>query len=339
MQVAQVDDEAAFIEMGLDSISSATWMRQVSDHYGISMAAPEVYNHPTLTKLTNHVIKKRKEQGVSLWKKKPILSPSISPQKKLPIRQTTRPLARIERRPIVRSLTIVEQDQRKEQTTPAIAVIGMAGQFPKAKTIREFWDNLVNGRDCISEIPAERWSIDQYYNPDPEISGKTYSKWVGLLEDADKFDPLFSNISPLEAESMDPQQRLFLETCWGCIEDAGYKPSNLSGSKCGVFAGCTTNDYRQLLGSGDINAQGLMGGAMSILAARIAYLLNLQGPCLAIDAACSSSLVAIASGCDSLVLGSSDLVLAGGVCVMAGPAAYYDEQGRYVVTRGPLLYF
>ena len=212
---------------------------------------------------------------------------------------------------------------QEETAQEGIAIIGMSGQFPKAKTVTEFWDNLALGRDCISEIPASRWSINDHYDPNPQLSGKTYSKWMGVMEDVDQFDPLFFKISPTEATYMDPQQRLFLENCWCCIEDAGWKASLISGSKCGVFVGCGQGDYGQLLAGGALNAQGLMGGASSILSARISYFLNLKGPCLAIDTACSSSLVAIAEACNSLIFQqTSDLALAGGVCVLAGPSMH-----------------
>ncbi|MDT8977370.1 SDR family NAD(P)-dependent oxidoreductase [Paenibacillus sp. chi10] len=201
----------------------------------------------------------------------------------------------------------------------SIAIIGVSGQFPKSRNLTEFWDNIANGRDCISEVPANRWSVDQFYDPDPEAPGKSHCKWMGALEDADLFDPLFFNISPAEAELMDPQQRLFLEHCWSSIEDAGLNPASLSGSRCGVFVGCATNDYGQFIAGQELNAQRLMGGSSSILSSRISYYLNLKGPCLAIDTACSSSLVAIAEACNSLVLQTSDLALAGGVCVLVGP--------------------
>ncbi len=227
----------------------------------------------------------------------------------------------------------------KQQRSPQksdIAIIGMSGQFPRAKNVDEFWENLSQGKDGISEIPATRWSIDQLYDPDKEAPGKTYCKWMGVLEDADQFDPLFFNISPAEAERMDPQQRLFLENAWHCIEDAGLNPASLSGSSCGVFAGCAISDYGQSMNGNALNAQGLMGESPSILTARIAYLLNLKGPCLAIDTACSSSLVAIAEACNSLQLKTSDLALAGGVCVLPGPsmhimtskAGMLSEEGR-----------
>ncbi|MCP4396442.1 MAG: SDR family NAD(P)-dependent oxidoreductase, partial [bacterium] len=201
-------------------------------------------------------------------------------------------------------------------------VIGMSGQFPQARTLAEFWDNLAHGRDCISEIPAERWSIPRYYHPDPQTPGKTYSKWLGALEDADRFDPLFFNISPAEAQFMDPQQRLFLENCWSCIEDAGVNPALLCESLCGVFVGCGSGDYVQSISTQGLNAQGLLGSSASILSARISYFLDLKGPCMAIDTACSSSLVAIAEACNSLILQTSDLALAGGVCVLSGPSMH-----------------
>ena len=204
----------------------------------------------------------------------------------------------------------------------AIAVIGISGQFPKSKNLEAFWDNIAQGIDCISEIPATRWSIDEHYDSEQKVQGKTYSKWMGVLEDADRFDSLFFNISPAEAELMDPQQRLFLECCWSCIEDAGLNPHSLSESRCGVFVGCAASDYGQFMGDQELSVQGLMGAATSILSARIAYFLNLKGPCLAIETACSSSLVAIAEACNSLILRTSDLALTGGVCVMPGPSMH-----------------
>ncbi|WP_155661194.1 PfaD family polyunsaturated fatty acid/polyketide biosynthesis protein, partial [Priestia megaterium] len=204
----------------------------------------------------------------------------------------------------------------------AIAIIGISGKFPNSDTLEDFWNNIAQGRDCISEVPEMRWSMDKYYDPDPKEPGKSYSRWMGFLRDIDKFDPLFFNISPAEAELIDPQQRLFLENAWSCIEDAGINPPSLSDSRTSVFVGCGTNDYGQVLNSQGLNGQGLMGVASSILSARISYLLNLKGPCMSIDTACSSSLVAIAEACNSLILRTSDLALAGGVYAMAGPSMH-----------------
>jgi polyketide synthase PksN len=208
------------------------------------------------------------------------------------------------------------------QAPEQIAIIGMAGRFPKGPDVETFWKNIADGVDCISEVPQERWSVYEFYQPGAKVAGKSYAKWMGVLEDAELFDPLFFNISPAEAERMDPQQRLFLEASWHCIEDAAIRPSSLSGSRCGVFVGCASSEYGRDQSKDGLNSHALMGGASSILAARISYFLNLKGPSLAIDTACSSSLVALAQACDSLILGSSDVALAGGVHMMYGPAMH-----------------
>lgn len=232
----------------------------------------------------------------------------------------------------------ISYNQYSQVPQDSIAIIGMSGQFPKSKNLAEYWENIAHARDCISEIPPERWSIDEFFDPDPKVPGKTYSKWMGILEDIDKFDPLFFNISPAEAELMDPQQRLFLETCWNCFEDAGISPSFLTGNRCGVFVGCATSHYGQLLSGEGLNALSFMGMAPSILSARISYLLNLKGPCLAVDTACSSSLVAIAEACNNLVLHNSDLALAGGVCVMIGPMMHIMTSKTGMLSRDGLCY-
>ncbi|WP_186785898.1 type I polyketide synthase [Paenibacillus agilis] len=206
----------------------------------------------------------------------------------------------------------------RKRDSDAIAIIGMSGQFPQANTMEQFWSNMAEGRDCISEVPAKRWDMS-FYDADPKKPGKSYSKWMGVLEEADQFDPHFFHLSPAEAELMDPQQRLFLEHCWRSLEDAGIAPSSLAGSRCGVFAGCSVNDYDHLMGNEGMSAYGLVGRSIAILPARISYFLNLKGPCLAIDTSCSASLVAIAEACNSLKLGDSDLALAGGVCVLTNP--------------------
>ena len=205
-----------------------------------------------------------------------------------------------------------------------IAVVGMAGRFPQAANIREFWANLRNGIDSVDTVPAARWQAEDFYDPDPRAPGKSYCVKGGCIDDADCFDPLFFNISPKEAELMDPQQRLFLEEAWHAFEDAGYSPQALDGMKCGVFVGCGAGDYQYRLKDAGLASESyaMMGQSSSILAARIAYFLNLNGPCLSIDTACSSSLVAIDQACQGLRNGSCELALAGGVMVLTTPGLH-----------------
>ncbi|MCF6255545.1 MAG: polyketide synthase dehydratase domain-containing protein [Gammaproteobacteria bacterium] len=231
-----------------------------------------------------------------------------------------RPLASRKSAVTTSSRVITEGDSDAD-----IAVIGMSCRFPMSQNIEEFWDVLKNGSDCITEVPEGRWQeFDRWYNPDPDNPHTSYSKWGGFIDDVDKFDPLFFNISPSEAELMDPQQRIFLEQAWRTIESAGYSPSALNTKKCGVFVGCTTGDYDRLLALSheDTNGQTFMGTSSAILAARIAYLLNLKGPSLSVDTACSSSLTAVHLACMSIRNGESDLAIAGGISIFSTPIAH-----------------
>jgi acyl transferase domain-containing protein len=205
-----------------------------------------------------------------------------------------------------------------------IAIIGMSGKFPDAIDVNEYWNNLTVGKDSVREIPENRWVLDGFYDPDSNAPNKSYSKWGGFLSDIDRFDPSFFNISPKEAERMDPQQRLFLQEAWSALEDAGYPPKDLARKKCGVFVGCTTGDYLSKLTENQVlpDAHSFMGNAASILAARISYVLNLNGPSMAIDTACSSSLVAVHLACESIRSGTSELALAGGIMTFSTPLIY-----------------
>jgi polyketide synthase PksN len=206
-----------------------------------------------------------------------------------------------------------------------IAIIGISGCFPGAKNVGEFWGNLAAGKCSITEIPKERWDFSEYYDPDPKKLDKTNSKWGGFLEDIDKFDPMFFNISGKEAELSDPQQRKFLEEGWKALEDAGYATGAVNNTKCGIFVGvCGSSDYLSKMQEEGIayEAQAFWGNEGSILPARISYFLNLKGPSVAVNTACSSSLVAIHLGCQSIVTGESEMVIAGGVYISSLPNFY-----------------
>jgi acyl transferase domain-containing protein/enoyl-CoA hydratase/carnithine racemase/acyl carrier protein len=329
MRESDVDDDAQFVDLGLDSIGGVSWIRRINETYRIAIEATKVYSYPTLAQLSRYVTAEAEAHGT-------LASQSAALAADMPVTSVTSdappppPSPRATPRPIVTRASRQHRASRRLETaasapapaprpSSAIAIVGMAGQFPQAKDLDTFWQNLAEGRNCITQVPRDRWDLANCYQPGDAAPGKTYSQWLGALEDYDRFDPLFFNISPPEAEAMDPQQRLFLQACWHGIESAGYDARLLSGSRCGVFVGCAAGDYHQLSRTHHLTAHGFTGNATSILASRIAYFLNLQGPCVSIDTACSSSLVAIAQACDSLNAGDSDLALAGGVYVMSGP--------------------
>ncbi|NEC91056.1 type I polyketide synthase [Streptomyces sp. SID12501] len=218
----------------------------------------------------------------------------------------------------------------------AIAVIGLSGRYPKAADLEVFWQNLVEGRDCVTEIPRERWDHDRFFQEGPPVPGRAYAKWGGFLDDVDRFDPLFFGISPREAELMDPQERLFLQTAWHAVEDAGYRPAELAGRPVGVFVGAMYAEY-QLYGADRVlRGEGPVPGSLQAsIANRVSYVLNLAGPSLAVDTMCSSSLTAIHLACRSLSDGESELAIAGGVNLSLHPHKYvYLSQGRFVSADG-----
>ncbi|HEX6101022.1 MAG TPA: SDR family NAD(P)-dependent oxidoreductase [Thermoanaerobaculia bacterium] len=217
-----------------------------------------------------------------------------------------------------------------------IAIVGLAGRYPQAENLLEFWRNLKDGRDCITEIPADRWDHDLYFDPDPSRAGKSYTKWGGFISDVDKFDPLFFNISPKEAELMDPQERLFLETAWETIEDAGYSREKIAGGRVGVFVGVMWGQY-ELFGAESLvrgNAV-LPGSSYASIANRVSYFFDLRGPSIALDTMCSSSLTAIHLACEALRRGEIEAALAGGVNVSIHPYKYLSlSQGKFAATDG-----
>jgi acyl transferase domain-containing protein len=135
-----------------------------------------------------------------------------------------------------------------ERSAP-IAVLGLACRFPGgAENPERFWDNLIDGVDAITEVPASRWDLAALYADDPATPGTMSSRWGGFLERVDLFDGAFFGITPREAASMDPQQRLALELAWEALEDAAVAPDRLAGSRTGVFVGACNVDYAYLLG-------------------------------------------------------------------------------------------
>ncbi|MBE6477224.1 MAG: hypothetical protein E7Z97_04000 [Propionibacteriaceae bacterium] len=200
----------------------------------------------------------------------------------------------------------------------AIAVIGMAGVFPDADDVEEFWDNLVNGVVSMRPVPKHRWGRRN--------GSRTYPDTIrpALLRGIDLFDPLFFNVSPIDAEIMDPQQRVFLQVAFHAFEHAGLSEDHLDGRRVGVWVGAGMGDYQDRLAQGNIpnQSQVFAGNASSILPARVSYYLNLRGPSQAIDTACSSSLVAIHDACQALRYGDVELALAGGIRLMVGDSLY-----------------
>ncbi|WP_176560100.1 non-ribosomal peptide synthetase [Brevibacillus dissolubilis] len=222
--------------------------------------------------------------------------------------------------------THTETVQIEETSTQDIAIIGLAARLPASSDLHEFWSKLCEGRDFVKEFPAARKADLASYMKKLNWNPSRVTFYEGAyLDEIDKFDHAFFRLSPNEASYMSPNQRLFLETAWQAMEDAGYSSARLAGSRTGVYLGYNgdaVHDYKRLIEMLDPEAMSLAapGNVSSMIAGRIAYLLDLKGPSLCIDTACSSSLVAVHMASQALRRGECDMMLVGSVKINLLPA-------------------
>lgn len=219
-----------------------------------------------------------------------------------------------------------------------IAVIGMAGRFPEAENVEEFWQNLTQGKDCIATFTREELLAAGV--PAELVDRPNYIPANGILKEVDRFDAEFFGIPDREAEIIDPQQRLLLEEAWHCFEDAGIDPLALK-CRVGVYAGVSLNGYmmENVLPRREI-MEGIGGWAVMLAndkdfaSTRIAYKLNLKGPGISINTACSTSLVAIHQAVTALRDGQCEMALAGGSCVHNRQADGYLYEDGGILSKG-----
>ncbi|MFV0821631.1 KR domain-containing protein [Tatlockia micdadei] len=231
---------------------------------------------------------------------------------------------------------MMSTDDTKAENASAIAVIGMAGRFPQAENINEFWQNLKEGRDCITRFTEE--DLQKEGISKDTIANPRYIKARGILNGIDCFDANFFGLTPAEAALMDPQQRIFLELCWEALEISGY--SSLKERSVGVYAGMSDSTYlhHHILNSEEATKtnspyQISIATSNHFLATKVSYLLNLTGPSVVVNSACSTSLVAVIEACKSLLSYECDLALAGGIAIRVPQKSgyFYQEGGIYSV--------
>jgi acyl transferase domain-containing protein/NADPH:quinone reductase-like Zn-dependent oxidoreductase/NADP-dependent 3-hydroxy acid dehydrogenase YdfG len=221
-----------------------------------------------------------------------------------------------------------------------IAITGMGCRFPGGvRGARDYWTFLTGKGDGIVEVPADRWNLDLFYDPDPDAPGRMYTRRGGFLIDPLwDFDPEFFGIAPREASIMDPQQRLILEVAYEALDDAGMA-GRVAGRGVGVYVGGFMNDNqvrRHLPGArAAINSHTPTSGTFTMLSNRLSYVLDLRGPSMTIDTACSSSLIAIHEAGQAVARGECELAIAGGVNVMLHPETFVSMcKGRFLSPDG-----
>ena len=248
------------------------------------------------------------------------------------------------RHPTIESLAGLAAKTERALPEPAvpvadgeIAIIGMAGRFPGAQNVEEFWRNLRNGVESIARLSREELRASGI---SPEVyEDPSYVAAKGLLDGIEFFDAAFFGFSPREAEIMDPQHRVFLECAWEALENAGYAARHYDGS-IGVFAGCGVNTYLlNNLATGEpldfsrpSTYQLLTANDKDFLATRVSYKLNLRGPSITVQTACSTSLVSVVMACENLIRGGCDIALAGGVAINVPQSAGYLHQTGMILS-------
>ncbi|MEX1830130.1 SDR family NAD(P)-dependent oxidoreductase, partial [Luteibacter sp. CQ10] len=288
-----VDADCGFYDMGLDSASLLELSQVVEDRLSVPMPPTLLFEHTTPRALARHL----RERGGEP--------------------------------PTTTAATATGACATDDVSVEGVAIVGMAGRFPEASDVRELWRNLLAGRDCVSEVPPSRWD---WHLLDPVISasGKAMSRWGGFIADADSFDAEFFHVVPRDAETMDPQERKFVEVAWEAIEDAGHTPATLAAARpggpartVGVFAGAMHKDYA-LLGVERLRDRQLLPLSLSsgMIANRVSYVCDFHGPSITVDTLCSSSLTAVHLAVESLRRGECDAALAGGVNLSLHPAKY-----------------
>jgi acyl transferase domain-containing protein/SAM-dependent methyltransferase len=300
----RMDPKVNFGEYGFESMALKALADRISGRFGVAFAPTLFFEHASLASVASWLLEEHEARMVAAYR------PESRPAADAPP-PPVRPAGHDAPRP---------EDEAPASSREPIAIIGMSGRFPGSRDLAQFWENLRAERDLITEIPPDRWDWREYDHNGLPPAERCKFHWGGFIDDVDKFDPLFFGISPAEAEMMDPQQRKFLEAVWEAIEDAGYRPSALSGKNVGLFAGVQFSDYQHLLHeAGILTAQSGLGNEHSIVLNRISYLLNLRGPSEPVNTACSSALVAVHRAVRSLRSGESSVAVAGGIALNLSP--------------------
>jgi polyketide synthase 13 len=299
-----INESAVMVELGLSSRDAVAMASDIEDLTGITLSATTAFKHPTIELLAQVIVEGEPEEDLS---------------------------------------ELDAEDWSRDRDLDDIAIIGLGTRFPgDMNTPAQTWEALLEGRDAITDLPEGRW---EEFLSEPRIAERVAKAHTrgGYLSDIKGFDAEFFALSKMEADNIDPQQRMALELAWEALENARIPASSLRGTSVGVFIGASNNDYSFMSVADPAVAHpyAITGTTSSIIANRVSYFYDFRGPSMAIDTACSSSLVAVHEGVQALRSGEADVVLAGGVNAMITPLVTigFDEVGGVLAPDGRIKSF
>ncbi|ESZ19950.1 hypothetical protein X734_31850 [Mesorhizobium sp. L2C084A000] len=301
LKLDSVGVEDNFFDVGGHSLAIVQVQARIHDRLGIVCKILDLFEHPTIRTLAEHLAAISRAPRPAQYRKKPI--------------------------------GLAASESNPAQNRNAVAIIGMAGRFPGAANVDQFWRNLVNGIESIADLDEQTL---REAGVDPNTFCKpNFVRREAVISGVDLFDAAFFGVSPKEAAWMDPQQRILLETAYQALDHAGYGSRETAEGRVGVFAGVGANHYlaerdagRDLLDSEKLQIRILNGHDFT--ATRIAYKLNLTGPSVSVQTACSTSLVAVHLACQSLRSNECDMALAGGASISLPHGKGYLHQQSHI---------
>lgn len=299
-----------FMDMGVDSSSLVILSKNIEEDLGIRIIPTIFFEYQNIKELAEYFANESVEslEGVVNTKSE-IQTIELEDEEGLP--------------PLIELMDYGSITSATAEVDDDIAIIGMAGMVGGSKDLDAFWNNLVEGKDLITEIPNSHFDFRPWYDSDVTTPDKIYCKWGSFIDDVDKFDASFFNVSPKEAEVMDPQLRLLLQVIYATAEDAGYG-SKIRGSKTGMYVGNCFHDYELELARhmDEISPYFGIGNALTMLANRPSYYFDLKGPSMSVDTACSASLVALHVACKALKAGECEMAFVSGANLLLSPTHY-----------------
>ncbi|HSN98381.1 MAG TPA: SDR family NAD(P)-dependent oxidoreductase, partial [Candidatus Nanopelagicales bacterium] len=340
----ELDFQANFEAFGVDSVMVVDLTDRLKRDLG-ALPSTLLFEHNTLERICQYLLRAHRPALEALLSPAPTPEPPtpgdrlVSPKPVVEVHRAPRTAELSAALPLVATTSTIPSASSAPEVADApgdepIAIIGVAGRYPGARDLDAFWQKLRDGASCITEIPDDRLDWRGHFDPEPGKPGRICTRWGGFIEGVAEFDPLFFKLSPREAEAMDPQERIFLQTAFCLLEDSGHTRQSIGGQDraVGVFVGVMHGTYARV--GAALRDRGVWVSANApywSIANRVSYLFDFQGPSYALDSACSSSLTAIHLACESLRRGECRAAIAGGVNLIL-----HADHLRFLSTAGML---